>query len=91
MSGSSLDACIAAVAFEGSAESWIRKFKYPRNGIAGLAPGPESVMAALVRLAAPDHTVEQMLAGVGEQQLVLGGRGVRKERGPVGAVEPFGA
>jgi ComF family protein len=50
--GSPLDACIAGVAFDGSAETWIRDFKYPRKGIAGLLPGPESVLVALVRDAA---------------------------------------
>ena len=47
--GSSLDACTARVAFEGSAESWIRAFKYPRTGISGLLPGPESIAVALAR------------------------------------------
>ncbi|MCH7867141.1 MAG: ComF family protein [Myxococcales bacterium] len=47
--GSSLDACTARVAFEGRAEGWIRDFKYPRSGIAGLLPGPESIVVALAR------------------------------------------
>ena len=46
---SSLDACTSRVAFEGSAESWIRAFKYPRSGISGLLPGPESIAVALAR------------------------------------------
>ncbi|MBW2724604.1 MAG: ComF family protein [Deltaproteobacteria bacterium] len=63
---SPLDACIAAVAFEGSAESWIRDFKYPRKGIAGLLPGPESVMIALVRDAARmlDHSRADLVVPV---------------------------
>jgi ComF family protein len=49
---SPLSACVATVAFSGSAENWVYDFKYPRNGIAGLAPGPESVVVALARQAA---------------------------------------
>lgn len=49
---SPLAACVATVAFSGSAEKWIYDFKYPRTGIAGLAPGPESVVVALARQAA---------------------------------------
>lgn len=46
--GSPLDACTASVAFEGSAETWVHGFKYPSKGIAGLLPGPESVVVAFI-------------------------------------------
>ena len=46
---SPLAACVAAVAFAGDVETWIRRFKYPRRGIAGLDPAPGAVVRALVR------------------------------------------
>ncbi len=49
---SALDGCTAAVRFEQAAERWVRDFKYPRAGLAGLVPGPESVSCALVLEAA---------------------------------------
>ncbi|MDP6976976.1 MAG: phosphoribosyltransferase family protein [Myxococcota bacterium] len=49
---STLDGCTAAVRFERAAERWMRDFKYPRSGLSGLVPGPESVSCALVHDAA---------------------------------------
>jgi ComF family protein len=47
-----LFACVASVAYEGAAEDWIHRFKYPPGGLAGLRPGPEAVVNALVQDAA---------------------------------------
>ncbi len=47
-----VDACHAAVAFAGEAETWLRRFKYPAPGWAGLDPGPGAVVRALAREAA---------------------------------------
>jgi ComF family protein len=47
-----LDACVAAVEYQGAAEAWIRRFKYPRPGLAGLDPAPLAVAALLIREAA---------------------------------------
>lgn len=44
---SRLESCTAAVVFEGAAEEWIRSFKYPAPGLAGLQPGPEAVAVSL--------------------------------------------
>ena len=41
-----------AVLYRGEVESWIRRFKYPTRGLAGLDPGPRAVAEALVREAA---------------------------------------
>jgi ComF family protein len=49
---SPLHACLAAVAYEGAAERWIRRFKYPASGLAGLDPAPRAVVAELARDAA---------------------------------------
>jgi ComF family protein len=49
---SPLAACVAAVAFADDVERWIRRFKYPRKGIAGLDPAAGAVARALVREAA---------------------------------------
>jgi len=46
---SPLHACIALTAFEGAAERWITRFKYPARGLAGLDPSPPAVMRALAR------------------------------------------
>jgi len=46
---SPLDACLAAVAYRGAAEDWIRRFKYPAAGLAGMDPAPAAVMAAIAR------------------------------------------
>lgn len=50
--GGSLAACVAEAAFAGAAVDWVRRFKYPRAGLAGLDPGPEAVAVWLVRAAA---------------------------------------
>jgi ComF family protein len=47
--GSALAACVAAVPFAGDVERWIRRFKYPRKGLAGLDPAADAVLRALVR------------------------------------------
>jgi ComF family protein len=61
-----LDAVFASLAFEGEVEAWIRRFKYPAAGLAGLDPAPGAVVrdfaraaaaAALARSAAPDAVV----------------------------------
>jgi ComF family protein len=40
------------VAFAGDAETWIRRFKYPAAGLAGLDPAPAAVLREIVRAAA---------------------------------------
>ena len=47
-----LDACFAAAEFAGTTEAWIRRFKYPRPGLAGLDPGACAVAHWLASLAA---------------------------------------
>jgi len=47
-----LAAAVAAVAFAGEGEAWIRRFKYPARGLAGLDPRPGAVVRALAREAA---------------------------------------
>ena len=47
-----LVACCAAVAFEGDAETWIHRFKYPRPGWRGLDPAPLGVLRHLALEAA---------------------------------------
>jgi ComF family protein len=47
-----LTACWAAVAFEGEAETWIHRFKYPRPGWRGLDPAPLGVLRQLALEAA---------------------------------------
>ena len=47
-----LDACFAAVAFAGDAETWIHRFKYPRPGLGGLDPAAPAVAKWLIRRAA---------------------------------------
>ena len=47
-----LDACVAAVTFSGATESWIHRFKYPRQGLAGLDPAARAVANGLAREAA---------------------------------------
>ena len=47
-----IDACVAAVAYRGAAEAWIRRFKYPRPGLAGLDPAARAVARGLARRAA---------------------------------------
>ncbi len=44
---SSLEATAAVVSFEGPAQAWIHRFKYPAAGLAGLDPGPLAVARAL--------------------------------------------
>ena len=47
-----LIACCAAVCFEGDAETWIHRFKYPRPGWRGLDPAPLGVLRQLALEAA---------------------------------------
>ena len=49
---SPLSACTAAVAFEGEAERWIYRMKYPLPGLAGIDPGARAVLRDLARAAA---------------------------------------
>jgi ComF family protein len=44
-----LDACCAAAWFEGGAAAWVKRWKYAAPGLAGLDPGAEAVVRALVR------------------------------------------
>jgi ComF family protein len=46
--GGPLLACIAAAPFAGEVAEWIRRFKYPRPGLAGLDPAAEAVAGALI-------------------------------------------
>ncbi len=47
-----IDACVAAVDYTGAAEAWIRRFKYPQPGLAGLDPAAQAVARSLARRAA---------------------------------------
>lgn len=49
---SPLAACVSAFEFSGDVSGWIRRFKYPRPGLAGLDPAPGAVVNALVGEAA---------------------------------------
>jgi ComF family protein len=49
---SPLHHCVASVVYEDRALSWIHQFKYPARGLAGLRPGPEAIVAALIENAA---------------------------------------
>jgi ComF family protein len=42
----------AAVSFEGEAAVWLRRFKYPQQGLFGLDPAAEAVATELIREAA---------------------------------------
>jgi ComF family protein len=44
-----LDALVAAAEFRIPVEGWIRRFKYPRPGLAGLDPKAEAIARALAR------------------------------------------
>jgi ComF family protein len=44
-----LDALVAAAGFAGPVEGWIRRFKYPRPGLAGLDPRAGAIVRALAR------------------------------------------
>ncbi len=46
-SGGPLAACVAAAPFAGEVAEWIRRFKYPRPGLAGLDSAAEGVATAL--------------------------------------------
>lgn len=48
----SLTACTAAVAYRGTAEEWVRRFKHPAAGIAGLDVSALAVARALILEAA---------------------------------------
>ena len=45
---SPLDACLAAAAYGGEVEAWVRRFKYPRPGLSGLDAAPRAVLERLV-------------------------------------------
>ena len=47
-----LDALVAGAEFRMPVEGWIRRFKYPRPGLAGLDPKAEAIVRALAREAA---------------------------------------
>jgi ComF family protein len=49
---SRLLACVAALSFEGDAERWIYRMKYPGRGLTGLDPGGQLVLRAFARAAA---------------------------------------
>ncbi len=44
---SPLEACLAAAAYAGEVEAWVRRFKYPAPGLAGLDPSPRAVLEQL--------------------------------------------
>ena len=44
--------CVAALAFEGDAERWVYRMKYPAPGLTGLDPGGQVVLRAFARAAA---------------------------------------
>jgi ComF family protein len=44
-----LAACLAAAAYAGDVESWIRRFKDPGPGLTGFDPGAEAVARLLIR------------------------------------------
>jgi predicted amidophosphoribosyltransferase len=48
---SPLDRCAAAVWLEGDVHGWIRRFKYPAHGLAGLDPGSGAIACDLARAA----------------------------------------
>jgi len=50
--GGPLLACLGAAPFAGEVAEWIRRFKYPRPGLAGLDPAAEAIAVALVQVAA---------------------------------------
>jgi ComF family protein len=50
--GAPLAACFAAALYQGEAEHWIRRFKYPRRGWRGLDPAPLGVIRQLALEAA---------------------------------------
>jgi ComF family protein len=43
---------VAEVAYDGELEEWMRRFKYPRRGLAGLDPRPGALLSALAADAA---------------------------------------
>lgn len=43
-----LDACVAAVAYSGSAANWIQRFKYPARDLSGLDPAAIGVVCQLI-------------------------------------------
>jgi ComF family protein len=47
-----VDALVAAVEFRAPIEAWVRRFKYPRAGLAGLDPAAAALLHALAREAA---------------------------------------
>jgi ComF family protein len=47
-----LEACCAAAWFRGDAAAWVKRFKYPAPGLAGLDPAADAVACALIREAA---------------------------------------
>jgi ComF family protein len=50
--GSEVTHCRAAVDYASGAEAWLRRFKYPRSGLAGLDPRPTVVARRFITLAA---------------------------------------
>ncbi|MFQ5416424.1 MAG: ComF family protein [Myxococcota bacterium] len=53
--------CTAAVAYEGDAIEWMRRFKYPRPGLAGIDPAALCVLRSLAREAARAAAVAPQL------------------------------
>lgn len=49
-----LDGCHVRMSFEGEAEDWIRRFKYPGAGLSALDPAPGAVVAEWLREVACD-------------------------------------
>jgi ComF family protein len=87
------DACLAAAPFAGEVAEWIRRFKYPGAGFAGLDPAAEAVAAWLAREAArrslgpaPDRVVpvplhRARLRARGFHPAAVLARAIARERG----------
>jgi ComF family protein len=51
--------CAAAASYEGAMVDWIRRFKYPKRGFAGLDPAAQSVLRAFILEAAENEAGER--------------------------------
>jgi ComF family protein len=72
---SSLDACIAAAEYAGDTQDWIRRFKYPGGGLAGLDPRPGAVLRSLARHAAERLPAPDLVVPIPLHRRRLIGRG----------------
>jgi len=51
-----IDCCVSGLAYSGEALNWIRRFKYPKRGLAGLDSTAAGILHSVVRIAACDAT-----------------------------------